>query len=175
MDYTKGNVNSMSESYVEAFVVTKGTVRSADKFSNASILRYKDKKGHLDPVAPNTKGEITQIGEYYFIPSTNTTIPTINDELARQGITIKKKGITNPANGLPCSTDLTLFDSLKPLKKSPIYQFELNITWDDNEADSIVRPVERIIAVGGKRMNIKNKYTNKNKNKKRKTRKNKNK
>jgi len=170
MDYTNGIVNSMSESYVEAFVVTKGIVRSADKFSNASILRYKGKKGQFDPAAPNTKGKITQIGEYYFIPSTNTTIPTITAELASLGITIKHKGITNPANGLPCSTDLTLFDRFEPMRKSPIYMFELTITWDDNEDDSIITPSERIIALGGKRI-----MSRKNKNKKRKTRKNKNK
>jgi hypothetical protein len=171
MDYTKGNVSAMDASYVEAFVVIKGIVKYADIFSNASILRYKDKKGHLVDGAPNTKGKITQTGEYYFIPSTNKTEVAINNELASLGITIKHKGSTNPANGLPCSTDLTLFDRLKPRKKSPIYQFELNITWDDNEDDSIVTPSQTTIIGGG--MRKKNKNTNKNKNKKRKTRKNK--
>ena len=148
MDYTGNFVNSMSDSYVEAFVVLGGQVLDGDMFSNASILRY-NSRGKIKEKAPNTEGEIEQIGEYFFVPSLETTEGGIIEELAGLGLeVITGKAMNDPANGLPCSSDLRLFEQLLPLKKSPKYKFTLTVHWGPDEEDSIVRPSGQTI-IGG--------------------------
>lgn len=166
LNYTSDFVGSMSDSYVEAFIVINGKVLDGDMFRNSSILRY-NQYGKIDTKAPNTSGIITQVGKYYFVPTIGTTIASIKRELANEGIIeIKTPGVPNPANGLPCSTNTRLFTRLRPNKSSPVYKFMLTVEWEENTNNSIVTPYPQL-QIGGSYQS----KTRKNRNNKRHTRK----
>jgi hypothetical protein len=151
MKYTDGIVNFMSDSYVEAFLVVKGRVIDADAFGNASILRYDKKTRTIAADAKDTKGVIIQTGDYYFVQSLNKTKQGILKELASMKIVVPSTKSLNPANGLPYSKDIELFEKLKSKRKSPIYRFSVSVEWDNDDTDSIVKPTKQIVLEGGKR------------------------
>lgn len=152
-DYTSGAVKYMSDTYVEAFIVIKGRVLHADAFQNASILRHAiDIHGdyRIIPTAPDTEGTITQIGEYYYIPSKFKNATTIRNEIVNSYKIPMRGQLTHPAAaGLPSSTDVSLYDAYKVHKISPEYKFTLTVEWDADDKDS--RIDRKTIHYGGNR------------------------